>query len=100
MRLIFVTSNLISGGCERHAIAIMNGLTARGHECHAVYIKPGDDMVGELRLGEAGTVTGLNAERYLDRRALGELAAVARRVAPDAIVAANPYALLYSRLAL
>ena len=100
MKLIFVTSNLISGGCERHAISIMNRLGERGHECHAVYIKPGSDMVGDIRLREGGTVTGLEAARYLDRRALAGLAGVIRRVAPDAIVAANPYALLYSSLAL
>jgi glycosyltransferase involved in cell wall biosynthesis len=100
MRLIFVTSNLISGGCERHAISVMNGLCRRGHDCHALYIKPGGDMEGDLRLREGGTITALQAERYLDRRALGEFAALVRRVAPDAIVAANPYALMYSRLAL
>ena len=100
MRLIFVTSNLISGGCERHAISVMNGLCRHGHECHAVYIKPGGDMEGDLRLQEGGTITALQAERYLDRRALAEFAALVRRVAPDAIVAANPYALMYSRLAL
>jgi glycosyltransferase involved in cell wall biosynthesis len=100
MRLIFVTSNLITGGCERHAISIVNGLCRRGHDCHALYIKPGGDMVGDLRLREGGTVTALEASRYLDRRALGDFAALVRRVAPDAIVAANPYALLYSKLAL
>jgi glycosyltransferase involved in cell wall biosynthesis len=100
MRLIFVTSNLISGGCERHAISLMNGLSRRGHDCHALYIKPGGDMEGDLRLREGGTITGLEATRYLDRRALGQFAALVRRVEPDAIVAANPYALMYSRLAL
>jgi len=100
MKLIFVTSNLISGGCERHAISIMNRLGDRGHECHAVFIKPGADMVGDIRLRDGGTVTGLEAARYLDRRALAGLVALIRRVAPDALVAANPYALLYSTFAL
>jgi glycosyltransferase involved in cell wall biosynthesis len=100
MRLIFVTSNLISGGCERHAISVMNGLCRRGHDCHALYIKPGGDMEGDLRLREGGTITALEAERYLDRRALAQFAASVRGVAPDAIVAANPYPLLYSTLAL
>lgn len=99
MKLIFVTSNLISGGCERHAISVMNGLAARGHECHAVYIKPGGDMVGDIRLHERGTVTALEAARFLDRRALAEFAAHLSRTDPHAIVAANPYALLYSAAA-
>jgi glycosyltransferase involved in cell wall biosynthesis len=100
MKLIFVTSNLILGGCERHAISVMNRLCERGHECHAVYIKPGEGMAGDLRLGESGSVTALDAKRYLDWRALRMFSAVIRRVGPDAIVAANPYALMYSKLAL
>jgi glycosyltransferase involved in cell wall biosynthesis len=100
MRLMFVTSNLVSGGCERHAISVMNGLCRRGHDCHALYIKPGGDMEVYLRLREGGTVVGLEAKRYLDGGALAEFAGLVRRIAPDAIVAANPYALLYSRLAL
>ena len=100
MRLIFVSSNFISGGCERHAIAIMNRLGDRGHECHAVYIKPGSDMVGDIRLREGGSIAGLEAARYLDWRAVADFAAQIRRIAPDAIVAANPYALLYSTLGL
>jgi glycosyltransferase involved in cell wall biosynthesis len=77
----------------------MNRLGERGHECHMVYIKTGSDMVGDIRLREGGTVTGLEAARYLDRRALADFAALIRRIAPDAIVAANPYPLLYSSLA-
>src|SRR2546421_3671496 len=37
-----------SGGAERHAVALMNRLTERGHECHAVYIKNVDDQVDRL----------------------------------------------------
>ena len=100
MKLIFVSSNFISGGCERQTISLMNGLGARGHECHAVYIKPGSDMVGDIRLHEHGTVTGLEAARFLDRRALADFAERVRAISPHAVVAANPYALLYAALAL
>ena len=100
LKLVFVNSQLISGGCERHSISVMNGLTARGHQCHAVYIKPGGDMVGDIHLHGGGTVVGLEAERYLDWRALKDFAAQIARIEPDAIVAANPYALMYSAFAL
>ena len=42
----------------------------------------------------------LNATRYFDRRALDDFAAYISRVRPSAIVAANPYSLMYSSLAL
>lgn len=100
LRLIFVTSQLLSGGAERHAVSVMNRLGERGHECHAVYIKSGSELVETIRLRERGTVLGLDAARYLDRRAVADFAAHIYRVRPSAIVAANPYALLYSTLAL
>ena len=42
----------------------------------------------------------LNAARYFDTRALGDFAAHISRIRPSVIVAANPYALMYSWLAL
>ena len=99
-RLIFVTGSLSHGGAERHAVALMNRLTERGHECHAVYIKNIGDQLDRLRLGEYGTVRCLNAVRYFDRRALADFAAHISLLRPSVVVAANPYALLYSWLAL
>lgn len=97
LRPMFVTSSLAHGGAERHAIALVNRLTERGHECHAVYIKPRGDLLGRVRAG--GTVQCLNAQRYFDARALAEFAAHLSRIRPSAIVSANPYALMYSSLA-
>src|SRR5690349_2849199 len=99
MRLMFVNSQLTSGGCERHAISLMNRLGERGHECHAVSIKEGDELTRDLRLVAGGSAKCLRAERYLDRAALAAFGEHVGRVAPDVIVAANPYALLYSTLA-
>ena len=100
VRLIFVTGSLSYGGAERHAVALMNRLAERGHECHAVYIKNIGDQLDRLRLGEYGTVRCLNADRYFDRRALADFAAHLSLLRPSVVVAANPYALLYSWLAL
>jgi glycosyltransferase involved in cell wall biosynthesis len=100
LRLMFVTSSLPNGGAERHAIALMNGLTERGHECHAVYVKDSGCAPDGLRLGARGTVRCLHAARFLDRRALADFARHIGRLRPDAVVAANPYPLLYARLAL
>ena len=99
-RAIFVTASLTHGGAERHSIAVMNRLAERGHECHAVYIKNVHTQLDRIRLRNGGTVQCLNATRYFDGRALADFAAYISRVRPAAIVAANPYALMYSSLAL
>lgn len=101
LRLMFVTSSLSPGGAERHTVTLMNRLAERGHECHAVYVKNGDhSQIDRVRVRGGGTVLGLDAARYFDRRALRHFAAHISRIAPSVIVAANPYALMYSRLAL
>src|SRR5438552_4045896 len=99
-RVIFVTASFTHGGAERHSIAVMNRLAERGHECHAVYIKNVSTQRNRIRLRNGGTVRCLNAARYFDRRALADFAAHISRIRPSAIVAANPYALMYSSLAL
>jgi glycosyltransferase involved in cell wall biosynthesis len=100
VRVIFVTASLTQGGAERHSIALVNRLAERGHECHALYIKNEGTQLNRIRLRNGGAVRCLNATRYFDRRALDDFAAYISRVRPSAIVAANPYSLMYSSLAL
>ena len=100
MRVIFVTASLSHGGAERHSTAVMNRLAERGHECHAVYIKKEATQLNRIRLRKGGAVRSLDASRYFDRRALADFAEYISRVKPSAIVAANPYSLMYSSLAL
>ncbi len=99
-RLMFVTGSLEHGGAERHAITLVNRLAECGHECHVVYIKSDTAQLDRMRLRDGGTVKGLNAARFLDRRALTDFAAHIARIRPAVIVAANQYALMYSRFAL
>ncbi|MGH8707231.1 MAG: glycosyltransferase family 4 protein [Burkholderiales bacterium] len=100
LRLIFVTASLGHGGAERHSITLLNRLGERGHECHAVGVQNDLSQLGRIRLRDGGTVRCLDAARYLDARALSDFAAHLSRIEPSVIVAANPYALMYSRLAL
>lgn len=100
MRVMLVTGSLAHGGAERHAVTLMNRLAERGHECHGVYIKSDAAQLERVRLRGAGTLHCLNATRYFDRRALSAFIAHLSRVRPSAVVAANPYALMYSWLAL
>ena len=100
LRPIFVTASLAHGGAERHAITLVNRLAERGHECHAVYIKSDAGQIDRLRLRDGGSVHCLGALRYFDRHALTDFTKYIARVGPSVIVAANPYALMYSWLAL
>jgi len=99
-RVLFVTGSLCHGGAERHSIALMNRLAQRRHECHAVHVKSGADQLPRIRLRGAATVRSLDAARYFDWAALRRFAAHLGRIEPAAIVAANPYALLYAALAM
>lgn len=99
-RVMFVTASLAHGGAERHAITLINRLAECGYECHAVYIKSDAAQLDRMRPRDGASVKCLGAARYLDRRALADFAAHIARVRPEVIVAANPYALMYSRLAL
>ena len=97
MRLALVTGSLVHGGAERHSITLVNRLAERGHDCHALYIK--DDRSQLERLHGAASVHCLDARKYLDIAAVRGLAARLKALRPAAILAANPYALLYTTLA-
>lgn len=99
MRLQFLTGSLACGGAESHAITLANRLAERGHECHTVWVKPEDALRSRVRLRTGGTAFCLDAARYLDVRAVGRLADSLRRQRPSAVIAANPYALMYASLA-
>ena len=98
MRLLFLTGSLTHGGAERHTITLLNRLAQRGHECHAAYVQ---DNANQLeRLEGAASVECLHAQRYLDFKAIKRLGVLLSRIRPSAVIAANPYAMLYAALAL
>jgi len=96
---MILTGSLAHGGAERQAITLANRLAERGHECHLGYVKPESDLRARLRLQAAGTTFSLGASRYLDLKALSRLATEVARIQPSALLAANPYALMYATLA-
>jgi len=99
VRLVFVTGSLVHGGAERQSIALANGLAARGHECHVVYVKNDPSQLARLRLAAPSSVRCLHATRYFDLGALSQLRSLLARLAPAAVLATNSYALLYAGLA-
>jgi glycosyltransferase involved in cell wall biosynthesis len=94
---MFLTGSLAHGGAEHHAITLANRLAERGHECHTAWVKP--EAAQRARLRSAGSALSLDAARYLDWRSVRILAASLIRLQPAAVVAANPYALMYASLA-
>lgn len=99
MRLLFLTGSLAHGGAEHHAITLANRLAERGHDCHVAWVKPEAAQRGRLRLGGSDRALSLDAARYLDRRAVARLAGTLERHRPSALIAANPYALMYASMA-
>jgi glycosyltransferase involved in cell wall biosynthesis len=98
MKLLFVTGSLVHGGAERHTVGLLNSLAQRGHECHAAYVQ---DHASQLtRLQGAASAECLHASRYLDFEALGRLKDLIEKAQPTAVLAANPYAMMYAALAL
>lgn len=99
MRIAFITGSLVHGGAERQAITLANRMAERGHDCHAVYVKNDPSQLSRLNLPDHSTVRCLHAARYLDFSALSHLHALLERLAPDVVLATNPYAHLYASLA-
>jgi glycosyltransferase involved in cell wall biosynthesis len=98
MRLMFLTGSLAYGGAEHHTITLANRLAERGHECDAAWVKPESAQLERLRLSD-GSALCLEAACYLDLRAVKRLAAALAHRRPSAVIAANPYALMYASLA-
>jgi len=89
----------VHGGAERQAITLANRLAERGHDCHLIYVKNDPSQLSRLRLPLHSTVRCLHARRYLDLAAVSHLHALLERLAPDAVLASNAYALMYASLA-
>lgn len=99
LRILFVTNSLACGGAENHAVTLMNRMTELGHDCHAAYVKRDSTLIKRLRLRRSATICSLDATRYLDLSAVRRLVELIASLGPVLIVAANPYALLYTSLA-
>lgn len=101
MDIVLATTSLNHGGAERHAVTLANRLAERGHRCHVAFCKDEQpSQVERLRLAEGGSTFCLQSARRFDSRALRRFASYLAHVRPGAVVAANPYPLLYASLAL
>lgn len=99
LRLAFVTGSLPHGGAERHTISLLKTMAARGHDCHAVCVKQTPLTATDLALPASCSLQVLEARRYFDSVAVRRFADWLKHVRPQAVVAANGYALMYASLA-
>ena len=83
LRALFVTSSFAYGGAEKQAITLMNRLAARGHECHAAYIKDNHALLDRVRLRAESTVRCLSAEHYPRQIRVGRSRGADRESAAD-----------------
>ena len=97
MKIAFVTGSLVHGGAERHTITLANRLAERGHDCSLAFVKNDPSQISRLR--GVQPVECMRARSYLDWVGLKRLRFFLDRQAPDIVVAANQYALMYATLA-
>ena len=90
--IVLLTSRLGMGGAERHTISLAN-LLSRDFRVVVAYLKPEEDMIGQLHRQSLVEVRCLHAQKRVDLRAARELAALAQVHGATMIVCANAFAL-------
>ncbi len=83
MKVVTVLRSLKSGGAERHALQLMKGLRARGHE--ALYAGPMKGWLGQQLRAEGFDGIDLPLSGLYDLPSVVRLALYARRVGADLI---------------
>ncbi|WP_300436648.1 glycosyltransferase [Zoogloea sp.] len=83
MKIITVLHSMKSGGAERHALQLMRGLRARGHE--ALYAGPMDGWLGQQLSADGFGGIDLPLVGLYDLPSITRLALYARRVGADLI---------------
>lgn len=83
MRIITVLRSLKSGGAERHALQLMRGLRARGHDCH--YAGPLAGWLGQQLKADGFAGVDLPLMGLYDLPSLVRLARHAHRIQADLI---------------
>ncbi len=99
LRVLFTADHLKFGGAERHLVAVATGLAALGHEVAVAYLKPHDELAGELNQGGVTQVVCCHSRGGLDLQAIRRLAALIREYRPQVLVATSQYSLMLTVLA-
>lgn len=98
-RVTFVTDRLVFGGAERHAITVADALDRRRFAVAFATLKPGGPLEALVDRSAYTHFETADVGRKLDFDAVRRLAGHFEASAAEVVVAANPYATLYSLLA-
>ena len=98
-RILFIADHLKFGGAERHLVAVATGLAAQGNEVAVAYLKPHDELAGELRAGGVSQLVCCNSRGGVDFNAIRALSRLIRAFRPDVLVATLQYSLAMAVLA-
>ena len=93
MKILFIADHLKFGGAERHLVAVATGLAALGNEVVVAYLKPHDELAGELAKGGVGQIVCCNSRGGIDFSAIRRLAKLIRDFCPEVLVATSQYSL-------
>ena len=98
LRILFVADHLKFGGAERHLVAVATGLAGLGNNVAVAYMKPHDELAGELRDGGVGLVTCSNSRGSFDPGAIRRLATLIRAFRPNIMISTSQYSLAMATL--
>ena len=102
MRLMFVASALDCGGAERHTLELATALSARGHSCDLVAMKPARDDRWLRPYTDARPrdlplrFLTLDARHQFDGHAVRRLCSELRQRQPHVVMAVNGYPLIHA----
>ncbi|WP_428827772.1 glycosyltransferase family 4 protein [Azonexus sp. IMCC34842] len=99
LRILFIADHLRFGGAERHLVAVATGLAALGNDVAVAYLKPYDELAGELAKGGVGQIVCCNSGGGIDFSAIRRLAKLIRDFRPEVLVATLQYSLAMTTLA-
>lgn len=99
LRILFIADHLKFGGAERHLVAVATGLAALGNEVAVAYLKPYDELAGELAEGGIKQIVCCNSGGGIDFSAIRRLAKLIRDFRPEVLVATLQYSLAMTTLA-
>jgi glycosyltransferase involved in cell wall biosynthesis len=99
VEVTFVADYLATGGAERHAVTLANGLDRSRFEVSFLQLKPGGPLEALLEKSRLARFDCVDVARKVDHDAVARFARHLETSRCRVIVAANPYATLYSILA-
>jgi glycosyltransferase involved in cell wall biosynthesis len=99
LRILFVADHLKFGGAERHLVAVATGLATLGNKVAVAYMKPHDELAGDLLDEGVEPVTCCNSQGSFDPGAIRRLAALICEFGPHVLISTSQYSLAMATLA-